>query len=141
RAAQSLCEGLNCFSRFGGNCMKLRGIAGWPAMIVAAGSFGATVAQAVDIVIEDGQFEEVTQTLADDGDTLTVEVGGTVSASGNAVLMLGASQVLDNSGLLESPGTTVEVQGADATVYNYGTIKTTGGSEYAIYTTGAFTSV
>jgi len=121
--------------------MKLRGIAGWPAMIVAAGSFGATVAQAVDIVIEDGQFEEVTQTLADDGDTLTVEVGGTVSASGNAVLMLGASQVLDNSGLLESPGTTVEVQGADATVYNYGTIKTTGGSEYAIYTTGAFTSV
>jgi hypothetical protein len=102
--------------------------------ILAAGA--AYPALAVDVTIVDGQTETVTQTLAGDGDTLTIETGGTLSTGSDVAIQLrNANQVVSNHGIIS---TTTEHgidvgAGADyATIINSGTLTFGGTDRYGV---------
>lgn len=82
-----------------------------------------------------------TQTLTDDGDTLTVASDGSIIVAGNAVEMNNTNQTATNAGTISTTLLTgasgIVSTASSATITNTGTISTTGNLSYGIFSSGA----
>ena len=82
---------------------------------------------AQDITIPSGTTVTTTQTISQDGDTATVEPGGTIDTTGGGGNGIDASandQTVDNGGLIRSAGTGIRSTGLRARINNSGNIIT-----------------
>ena len=83
-------------------------------------------ANAIDVVIADGEIVFVTQTLLNDGDTLTVEPGGTIDTSGtpgaNGASAENNNQTVTNGGDIFAAQHGIRSTGTGNTIINTGFI-------------------
>lgn len=92
-----------------------------PAILMASVSNGV----AVDVVIPSGDTVTSTQTISNDGDTLTVEEGGaidTTGSSGDGVDATASDQTITNGGAISANGNGITSTGANVDILNGGSI-------------------
>ena len=139
------------------------------AFLIALFSIIWAPLMAADITIVDGQTEIETQASAANGDTITIQTGGTIDTDGvlgvdindddatvnnagtitvsdaNAIDTNGANTTIINSGLISTTGTSAEgirlsVGSVNSTITNNGTISTAGNGAEAIDVSGGATN-